>query len=83
MRALAAPYEPLVPLQQHAGVKEVVTIRARQLADVEDPKTLELLKKANGVWFGGGRQWNFMDAYAGTKFEKELHEVLQRGVAAR
>ena len=41
------------------------------------------LKKAQGVWFGGGRQWNLVDAYAGTKVEELLWEVLERdGVIA-
>lgn len=37
------------------------------------------LNKAKGVWFGGGRQWNLVDAYAGTKVEELLREVLERG----
>ncbi|MDA9763943.1 MAG: cyanophycinase [Opitutales bacterium] len=41
------------------------------------------LKEAKGVWFGGGRQWNLVDAYAGTKVEALLWEVLEReGVIA-
>jgi cyanophycinase len=37
------------------------------------------LKEAAGVWFGGGRQWRLVDAYKGTKTEKMLWEVLDRG----
>jgi cyanophycinase len=33
------------------------------------------------VWFSGGRQWRFVDAYAGTLTEKRFHEVLARGGA--
>jgi cyanophycinase len=61
------------------GVKHMEVIKARELADVDSPKNLELLRKAGGVWFGGGRQWHFVDSYAGTKFEQELHNVLKRG----
>jgi cyanophycinase len=64
---------------KRAGAKNVVSIPATKLQDVEDPKNLELLKKAGGVWFGGGRQWHFVDAYANTKMEAAFHEVLQRG----
>ena len=46
---------------------------------MEDPKNLETLKKAGGVWFGGGRQWRFVDAYEGTKAEEALRDVLRRG----
>jgi cyanophycinase len=31
------------------------------------------------VWFGGGRQWRFVDAYEGTLTETRFHEVLARG----
>jgi cyanophycinase len=61
------------------GVKHVEVIPARERADVDNPKTLEILRKAGGVWFGGGRQWHFVDSYAGTKFEQELFGVLKRG----
>src|SRR5205823_5684157 len=44
-----------------------------------DPKTLDVLNKAKGVWFGGGRQWRFVDAYGGTKAYDLLHDVLRRG----
>ena len=41
------------------------------------------LKRAKGVWFGGGRQWNLVDAYAGTQVEKLLWKVLEQdGVIA-
>lgn len=38
-----------------------------------------VLKKATGVWFSGGRQWRLVDAYAGTKTEVALWEVLNKG----
>src|SRR5207253_1984329 len=64
---------------EKAGAKNVHVLRARELKDVEDPRTLDLLKKARGVWFGGGRQWRFVDAYEGTKAYDLLHDVLRRG----
>ncbi len=45
-------------------------------ADFTDP-----LENAGGVWFGGGRQWRLVDAYAGTRAEQLFWEVLQRGGA--
>lgn len=62
-----------------AGAKNVEVLHARKLEEVEDPKTLDLLKRAKGIWFGGGRQWRFVDAYIGTKAEPLLHDVLRRG----
>ena len=49
----------------------------RKLAD--DPKFSETLTEAGGVWFGGGRQWRFVDSFEGTLVEKRCHEVLARG----
>jgi cyanophycinase len=37
------------------------------------------IKRAGGVWFGGGRQWHLVDRYAGTKSEQAFREVLDRG----
>jgi cyanophycinase len=37
------------------------------------------LKNATAVWFDGGRQWNIVDSYAGTRTYAEFHRVLERG----
>jgi cyanophycinase len=37
------------------------------------------LRTATAVFFGGGRQWRLVDAYAGTLTERELRGVLDRG----
>ena len=62
-----------------AGATNVKVLPGRLLAEVESPEYLDAMKKAKGVWFGGGRQWRFIDAYVGTKFEPLLHDVLRRG----
>ncbi len=62
-----------------AGAKNVYALPSRWKKDVEDPKNLEILSKARGVWFGGGRQWHFVDAYEGTKAYGLFHDVLKRG----
>jgi cyanophycinase len=61
------------------GAKNVTVIPYREQKDLEDPITLEVLKKATGVWFGGGRQWNFMDGYEGTRLPALFNDVLARG----
>ncbi|MBX3118560.1 MAG: cyanophycinase [Fimbriimonadaceae bacterium] len=61
------------------GAKNVTVIPDREKDKLEDPKTIEVLKKATGVWFGGGRQWNFIDAYEGTKLPQLFKDVLNRG----
>lgn len=61
------------------GAKNVTVIPHREQKDLEDPKVLELFEQATGVWFGGGRQWNFIDAYEGTKIAPLIRAVLDRG----
>jgi cyanophycinase len=64
---------------EKAGAKNVRLLPGRELKDVEDPRNLEILRKAKGIWFGGGRQWRFLDAYEGTKAEPLIRDVLRRG----
>ncbi|HET6249419.1 MAG TPA: cyanophycinase [Tepidisphaeraceae bacterium] len=61
-----------------AGAKNVKVLPARRLEEVESPEVLDTLKEARGIWFGGGRQWRFVDAYEGTKAIDAFHEVLRR-----
>lgn len=64
---------------ERAGAKNVQVLRGRERKDVEDPKALLTLKNAKGIWFGGGRQWRFVDAYEGTKAHDLFRDVLRRG----
>ncbi len=47
------------------------------LADTEE--FVAPIKRASGIWFGGGRQWRIVDAYGATLAEKEFKAVLDRG----
>ena len=74
---------PLIPAEvrilQKYGAKRITTLHTRDRKEADDPKFSEPLLKAKGVWFGGGRQWRFVDAYEGTLTEKRMHDVLARG----
>jgi cyanophycinase len=61
------------------GARNVKVLRARRRDEVESRPFLEALEKAGGIWFGGGRQWRFVDAYEGTKAIDAFHGVLRRG----
>jgi len=63
------------------GAKNVKSLHTRDPRKADDPKFSEVLTKAGGIWFSGGRQWRFVDAYAGTLTEKRFHDVLARGGA--
>jgi len=55
----------------------VLHTRGRAEADTE--AFVAPLKTATAVWFVGGRQWRIVDAYAGTRTEREIRAVLDRG----
>jgi cyanophycinase len=59
----------------------VKALHTRDRKTADDPAFSEVLTRAGGVWFSGGRQWRFVDAYEGTLTEKRFHEVLSRGGA--
>jgi cyanophycinase len=64
---------------KRAGAKDVTVLPQRTRDEVESPEFAAALKRAKGVWFGGGRQWRFVDAYAQTKALRLFYDVLARG----
>ena len=61
------------------GAKTVTVLPGRTLDKVESDEYLNAIKQATGIWFGGGRQWRFVDAYLDTKAHALMHDVLRRG----
>jgi cyanophycinase len=61
------------------GGTNVKVLHTRSRKEADDPKFSEVLERAGGVWFGGGRQWRFVDSYEGTLTAKRFKEVLDRG----
>lgn len=70
----------IVELWKSRGVAaaDVVHTKDRTQAN-EDEAFLEPLKNATGIFFGGGRQWNFADSYYGTEAHRLMKDVLARG----
>lgn len=58
---------------------ESVTVLTQRDDDVTSEEFQSALKSATGIWFGGGRQWNFVDAYEGTEAVELFRDVLRRG----
>ncbi len=83
----AAPEDPTLQglqaqrLLGRGGATRFKVLSGTKPEEVESREYLDALSKASGVWFGGGRQWRFVDAYEGTKFEVALMDVLKRGGA--
>jgi cyanophycinase len=64
---------------QRAGAQhiEVLHTRNRAVADLE--AFASPLRDATGVWISGGRQFRLVDVYLGTRTQREMEGVLERG----
>ena len=61
------------------GFRNVTVLPQTGKDDIESEAFEEALQQAKGVWFGGGRQWRFVDAYEGTRAVELFQGVLARG----
>jgi len=61
------------------GLKNVTVLHTRDRNEANTENFTAPLRKATGVWFGGGRQWRLVDSYLDTLTQKELMAVLDRG----
>lgn len=61
------------------GAHNVVALftKDRKLADADS--FVSTIRKARGVWFDGGRQFHLVQDYGGTKTERAITELLDRG----
>ena len=67
---------------QRMGVESATFIHTKDRNKAnQDDEFLKSLKEATGIWFGGGRQWNFADSWYGTKGHRYMKDVLNRGGA--
>jgi cyanophycinase len=74
------PTNPVeVVLLKRYGATNVKILHTRDRAKANTDEFSAILKEAHGVWFSGGRQWRFVDSYAGTLTETRFKEVLDRG----
>lgn len=62
-----------------AGAKQVTVLNGRTLEKVDGVEYLKAFRGATGIWFGGGRQWRFADAYLDTEALEAMHDMLARG----
>lgn len=63
------------------GATSVTVLHTYDRAEADTETFCEPLLDAGAVWFGGGRQWRLVDAYAGTRAEAAFRAVLERGGA--
>ncbi|MFN9719521.1 MAG: cyanophycinase [Planctomycetota bacterium] len=58
---------------------ERVTVLPQRGLEISSDEFQSAMKEATAVWFGGGRQWHFVDAYEGTGAVELFRDVLRRG----
>jgi cyanophycinase len=71
-------YDGLAAWRSH-GARNLTILHTLDPSEADTEEFVEPLKDARGVFFFGGRQWRLADAYAGTKTEAALRDVLDRG----
>lgn len=63
----------------HSGARNLAVLNTPDRKVADSPAFAQRLRGAGGVWFTGGRQWRLADAYLGTRTQKELFALLERG----
>ena len=61
------------------GLNHVIVLHTRDRKLADSTEFVEPLRHASCVWFEGGRQWRLVDAYLGTRVEREIKALLARG----
>jgi cyanophycinase len=64
---------------KNAGAKNIYVLFTKDRKIADSDSFVAIIKKANGVWFEGGRQYHLVQDYGGTKTEQAFREVLARG----
>ncbi|MGK0203204.1 MAG: cyanophycinase [Planctomycetota bacterium] len=54
-------------------------LHTRDRSEADGKAFAKKMQAATAVWFGGGAQSRLAEAYVGTRFERELHALLERG----
>lgn len=70
---------PEAKMIRQMGVKNVTVLPATDRETVNSREYRQVLHAATGIWFGGGRQWRFVDAYEGSEVLKSMRSCLDRG----
>jgi cyanophycinase len=64
---------------REAGARNLTILHTTDPNVADTDAFIEPLQTAQGVFFFGGRQWQLVDAYAGTRTEAAIRAVLERG----
>ncbi|CAI6243177.1 unnamed protein product [Periconia digitata] len=70
---------PAAATLRSLGATNVTVLHTYDPSVADTDEFVAPLLSASGIFFGGGRQWRLVDAYAGTKAEAAFQSVLDRG----
>ncbi len=77
--AISDPEGHAERIREQHGLDSVYVVHTTDPTQADTDDFIAPIQGADAVWFGGGRQWRAVDAYAGTKAEAAFMEVLARG----
>ncbi len=66
-------------LRETFGFERITILHTKDRAEADSEEFVAPLQSATAVWIGGGRQWRLVDSYLGTRTEREIKSVLERG----
>ena len=66
-------------LFKDAGATDITVLHTYDPQEADTDEFVAPLRRARGVFFGGGRQWRLADAYLNTLTQRELFALLERG----
>lgn len=72
-------HRTLVSARERFGLTKAKVVHTHDREEADTESFAEQIRKAQGVWFTGGRQWRIADAYRGTLSEAAFHAVLDKG----
>ena len=61
------------------GARNVAVLFTRDRKVADSDSFVAVIRKAGGVWFEGGRHFRIVQDYGGTKTEREIMALLERG----
>jgi cyanophycinase len=61
------------------GARNVVVLFTKDRKIADSDSFTAMITRANGVWFEGGRQFRLVQDYGGTKTERAIMDLLERG----
>ena len=66
-------------MKESLGVAAVTVVHTNDRAEADSDRFIEPLRRSTGVWMLGGFPEHLVQAYVGTKVERAINELLDRG----